>query len=156
MGGQTIFRKTEKGNEAIGARAHGVSGKLRTLLILVDGKKTSEELLRLAQGLGESDDLLEQLQSQALIEAVSSAESASSPGSVASGSVNLSQLKSLAARLLNEQLGPVADELGMKIEASKDLADFIEIVKRAYGVLRDVKGKAVADQFGAEIEARMK
>lgn len=44
----------------------------------------------------------------------------------------------------------------MKIEASKDLADFIETVKRAYSVVRDVKGQAAADQFGAEIEARMK
>lgn len=89
MDSRTVFRKTEKGNEAIGARAHGVAGKLRMLLILVDGKKNAEELVRLAAGLGESADLLKQLQAQGLIESASAEAAAGAPARPDGGGVNL-------------------------------------------------------------------
>jgi hypothetical protein len=156
MEAQAVYRKSDKGAEAIATRGHGVGGKLRMLLILVDGKKNAEELVRLAAGMGESTQLLQTLEDQGLIEAVNTG--AAAPGSAtptmpAGG--DLGKLKSLATRLLIEQLGPLADELAMRLEASKDLPQFVEAVKRAYAVVRDVKGQAAADRFGAEIEAQM-
>lgn len=70
MEAQAIYRKSDKGVEAIATRGHGVGGKLRMLLILVDGKKTVEELAKLAAGIGESAQLLEQLEAEGLIEVV--------------------------------------------------------------------------------------
>ncbi len=68
---------------------------------------------------------------------------------------DLGKLKSLATRLLLQQLGPLADELSLKIEAARDLSQFVEAMKRAYTVVRDVKGQAAADRFGAEVEAQL-
>jgi hypothetical protein len=154
MEAQAIYRKSDKGAEAIATRGHGVGGKLRMLLILVDGKKNAEELVRLAAGMGESAQLLQALEDQGLIEVIpSEAGAAAAPAMRAGG--DLIKLKSLATRLLIEQLGPLADELALKLEASKDLPQFIDTVKRAYTVVRDVKGQAAADRFGAEIEAQM-
>lgn len=157
MDAQAIYRKSEKGAEAIAVRAQGVGGKLRMLLILVDGKKNVEELIRLAAGMGESAELLRQLEAQGLIEVVAgaaSAKPAAAPGIPGAGS-DLARVKALATRLLVESLGPVADEVALRIEAAKDLGQFIEAMKRAYTVMRDVKGQAAAERFGAEVEAQM-
>ncbi len=156
MEAQAVYRKSDKGAEAIATRGHGVGGKLRMLLILVDGKKNADELVRLAAGMGESAQLLQALEDQGLIEVVSTgAGAAAAPAPSMQAGGDLGKLKPLATRLLIEQLGPLADELAMRLEASKDLPQFVEAVKRAYTVVRDVKGQAAADRFGAEIEAQM-
>lgn len=158
MEAQAIYRKSDKGTEAIATRGHGVGGKMRMLLILVDGKKSVEELIRLAAGMGESAQLLHQLEAEGLIEPVpgaTSARPAEGPASGAGAGGSLNAVKQLATRLLTEQLGPLADELSLKIEAARDLAQFVEAMKRAYAAVRDVKGQAAADRFGAEIEAHM-
>ncbi len=154
MEAQAIYRKSDKGAEAIATRGHGVGGKLRMLLILVDGKKNVEELTRLAAGMGESAQLLEQLEADGFIEVLAGGARSVEGQSVSAGA-DLSKLKSLAARLLLEQLGPLADELSLRIEATRDLSQFVEAMKRAYTVVRDVKGQAAADRFGAEVEAQL-
>lgn len=155
MDSRAIYKKSDKGAEAIAARAPGVAGKLRTLLILVDGKKTVEELTRLAEGLGESAQLLGQLDAEGLIEMVSAGTPAPAAVGAAVGGENLAKLKTLASRQLVELLGPMSDELCMKIEGVRDLPQFVDIIKRAYGVVREVRGGAAADKFGQEIEAQM-
>lgn len=151
MDAQAIYRKSEKGSEAIATRGHGVGGKLRMLLILVDGKKTVEELTRMAAGMGESAALLQQLLSEGLIELASAP--ATAPAAVPGA--DLGKVKPLATRLLAELLGPAADELAMRIEASKDVPQFIDAMKRAYTLVREIKGAAAADRFGADVEAQM-
>lgn len=161
MQAQAIYRKSDKGTEAIATRAHGVGGKLRMLLITVDGKKTVEELARVAQGMGESIELVRQLEAEGLIELVSAgvpervAAAAAVPGASAAAVASLGKAKALATRLLAEQLGPLADELAIRLEAARDIPQFVDAMKRAYAVVREVKGQAAADRFGAEIEAQM-
>jgi hypothetical protein len=158
MEAQAIYRKSEKGSEAIATRGHGVVGKLRMLLILVDGKKNVDELTRIAEGMGESVTLLKLLEAEGLIELASAsapAGPASAQGAAVASGADIGRAKSLATRLLVELLGPNADDLAMRIEAAKDVPQFVEAMKRAYAVVRDVKGQAAADTFGAAIEAQM-
>ncbi|MCZ8252596.1 MAG: hypothetical protein O9318_09015 [Hylemonella sp.] len=130
------------------------------LLILVDGKKSTEELIKLAAGMGESVQLLEQLEAEGLIEVVPGA-AAAKPAAAAvavaglSAGAELGKARSLATRLLAEQLGPLADDLAIRLEAAKDMPQFVEAMKRAYTVVREVKGQAAADRFGAEVEAQL-
>lgn len=155
MDSQAIYRKSDKGTEAIATRGHGVGGKLRMLLILVDGKKSAEELIKLAAGMGESAELLQQLQAEGLIEVVAGAAAAKPVTAGLPAGAELGKARALATRLLAEQLGPLADELAIKLEAAKDMSQFVEVMKRAYTVMREVKGQAAADRFGAEVEAQM-
>lgn len=156
MDAQAIYRKSEKGAEAIATRGHGVGGKQRMLLILVDGKKSVEDLIKLAAGMGESAQLLQQLAADGLIEPVPGAV-AGKPAAAAGAAagIDLSRPRALATRLLAEQLGPLADELAIRLEAARDLPQFVEAMKKAYSVVREVKGSAAADRFGAEVEAQM-
>ena len=62
-----IYRKTTRGQEAIAQRAHGVVGRARSLLILVDGQRPQSALLQLAAGLGDVVQMLTQLETDGLI-----------------------------------------------------------------------------------------
>ncbi|WP_043479695.1 hypothetical protein [Janthinobacterium sp. HH01] len=48
----SIYDKTAKGREEIATRRDGVAPRLRSLLVLIDGRRTEEELLRNVAGLG--------------------------------------------------------------------------------------------------------
>lgn len=57
----SIYDKTAKGREEIATRKHQLAPRLRTLLVLVDGRKTEEELLRNVAGLGLTAGALNEL-----------------------------------------------------------------------------------------------
>lgn len=58
-----IFDKSEKGREEIVTRKYRLASRLRTLLVLTDGKQSAGELLQKVSGLGLNaqsiDELLE-------------------------------------------------------------------------------------------------
>jgi hypothetical protein len=159
MEAQAIYRKSDKGTQAIGSRALGVSGKLRMLLILVDGIKKVEELQRLAAQamIGEPDQLLEQLLADGLIELESAGapDPAQNKTLAGSGPADLGKAKAQAARLLSELIGPGSADLCKRIEGAKDTPQFIEAMKLAYSAVRDVKGQTVANLFGQSVETLM-
>lgn len=64
-----IFDKTDLGRTEIATRGQTVAPRLRTLLLLVDGKTGNEELLRKVAGLGLGREHLEELQQAGLIQA---------------------------------------------------------------------------------------
>ncbi len=47
-----IFDKTDKGREEIITRKYRLASRLRSLLVLIDGKKTTQDLLQKVAGLG--------------------------------------------------------------------------------------------------------
>lgn len=161
MDAQAIYRKSGKGVEAIASRA--LVGKLRTLLILVDGRKNIATLRGLAAGLGEPDQLLAQLEAEGFIEAVPGAVpvpavpfvTAMPAAPVTDAGKALPKVKALATHLLVELLGPVADDVCLKIEAAQDMPHFIAAMKLAYAVVREVRGQSLADRFGLEVENQM-
>lgn len=167
MDTQSIYRKSAKGAEAINARLHGVVGRSRALLILVDGKRAYTELLALATGFGDVLQMLDELERGGFIEPVPGAAplpkpatsapraaGATTPAAVGSG-MTLAQAKANACHKLIEALGPTADSLCLKIESTGNRADFIAAIERAYAVVREVRGKAEADAFGALVEANL-
>lgn len=84
-----IYHKAAKGAEAIATRQHGLSPKLRSMLILIDGKRTFDDLARLSQMLGDTDELLGQLLDEGFIEPGGAAPvhtpAASAPAPLAAG-----------------------------------------------------------------------
>ena len=57
----TIFDKTAKGREEIATRGHRVPARMRTLLLLVDGKRDVVDLMAKVAGLGLNEKSLEEL-----------------------------------------------------------------------------------------------
>lgn len=180
---QTIYRKTPKGKDAIANRQSGLAPKLRSLLILVDGKRGDAELTELVMAAGDGEQLLSQLARDGLIEPAGGAAlpaapvpavpvpaapvavvpevSASRPAATEPAALEppvaltLSEAKRLASRLLIEMLGPTSDVLCMKIESAGNLADFVSAVKRAKDIVRDIKSVPAAERFIAQVERHM-
>ncbi|HWW03850.1 hypothetical protein [Collimonas sp.] len=63
-----IFDKTERGRTEIATRGQTVAPRLRTLLLLVDGKTGNDELLRKVAGLGLGQEHLDELLQAGLIQ----------------------------------------------------------------------------------------
>jgi hypothetical protein len=63
-----IFDKTDKGREEIITRKFHLASRLRTLLVLVDGKHTSDDLLGKVAAIGLTQASLEELEQQGYIQ----------------------------------------------------------------------------------------
>jgi hypothetical protein len=62
-----VYQKTRKGEDEIKARSAKLIPKLRTMLILIDGSKTVDQLGGIAKQLGLPGDYIAQLEGQGLI-----------------------------------------------------------------------------------------
>lgn len=153
---ETTYRKTPAGSEAIATRAAGLTPRQRSLLILVDGKRTTTELAALTSASGDSQELLQGLLEHGFIEAVAQREAAPAraaprPAAAAAG-IPLPQARSLAVRRLTDLLGPSASDLCIKLESTRSVDEFRAALRRVEGILREVVGATRASQFIAEVE----
>ena len=155
------YSKTAKGQEAIATRSHSLAARMRSLLILVDGKRPQSALQALAAGFGDVPAMLAALQADGFITstdalatpATAQAPSASQPA--AAVALTLPQAKTFATRQLMQILGPTSDVLCLRVEAARNRQEFVEAIRRAYTVLADIRGRAQADLFGSLIEANL-
>jgi hypothetical protein len=63
----SIYDKTAKGREEIATRKFQLASRLRALLVLVDGHRSEQELLRSVAGLGLTEAALQELLEQGYI-----------------------------------------------------------------------------------------
>jgi len=161
MDKDTRYRKTGSGVDAIATRQPGLATRQRSLLILVDGRRTAGELAMLTAAFGDTEELLQALLSQGFIEAVDQVHAvpsgpaplASAPAPlVAAAAVPLAKARSLASRRLIDLLGPGASELCVKLEATRTAEEFRGTLRRVEGILREVVGSQRATQFVNEVE----
>lgn len=157
-----VYHKSAKGSEAIATRQHGLSPKLRSTLILIDGKRGFDELARLSQSLGDTEQLLGQLLEQGFIEEVSTAAAPAASASArtvtapATGRpISLLEAQRFAARRLFAILGPSAEPVCLRIEAARNAQDFRAAIKLAEVMVHDVRSGNVAAEFAAEMQAHM-
>jgi hypothetical protein len=159
-----VYHKSAKGMEAIATRQHGLGPKLRSMLIMIDGKRGFDELQRLSGALGDTGELLGQLLEQGFIEPVAappaappatSPVTAPSPLAPAATPLTLAEAQRFVSRRLTDLLGPNAEELCLKIEAARNLKDFQAAVARAEGILRQYKSAHTAAEFAADVQSHM-
>lgn len=166
-----VYQKSAKGSEAIATRRHGLSPKLRSLLILIDGKRDYQELARISNTLGDTEQLLGQLLEEGCIEPVPKAAraaaalapkvavpvpihaSASAPVAAPASSISLADARRHAVRRLIDIVGPNADEICMRIESARSVADFLAAVAQAEAMVRQFRGVNSAAGFAADMKA---
>lgn len=78
--GTMIYDKTEKGREEISTRKHGLASRLRTLLVMVDGRHSLDDLLRNFAGVGVTEDSIKELLHDGYIFLASGSEPDASAG----------------------------------------------------------------------------
>lgn len=167
MDKNTVFSKTDAGREALTNRPPALGPRLRSLLIMVDGKRRVEEFNQLLGGDG-AVALLEQLEQQGWIEApraaapVAPAAAAPSPVQAATGAASvvievlpLAEARKGVVRFINDQLGPMGESLAMKVEGCKTAAELQAQLPRIRDGLRNMKGAGVVQQFDQAWASRL-
>jgi hypothetical protein len=184
MDKNTLFAKTDQGREALTSRPPGLGPRLRSLLIMVDGKRPVSEMDKLSGGEGSAVPLLEQLVAAGwivqvdaaghpVLHAIEGGAPTAAPEQAAasvhpSGPVPLadaapapvptlpfSEARRMVVRFINDQLGPMGEPLAMRVEACKTPADLQAALPRIRDGLKNFKNSATVQRFDEEFAARL-
>jgi hypothetical protein len=153
----TVYRKTERGQHEIDTRELRIPPRLRTALILVDGKRDDAQLAGLIPG--DAPQTLQALAEMGLIEAIAVTASRSARVAVTEGPESeppatprdrraFEQRRRDAVRHLSDQIGPVGEAVAMKMEKAQDWEQLLPALQLAQQILGNTRGAAVAAEFG--------
>jgi hypothetical protein len=160
----SIYRKTNKGVEEIATRAHRLSPRLRTALILVDGTRDEAQLRSLiAQGAAEA---LQELVSDGYIEvspvleeprkperaaAPAATPAAAQPAAApaASDKAAFAKYRAEAVRAFNDLTGPAGEALAIKMERTGSREQLAPLLEIAHQIITNARGAQAANEFKA-------
>jgi hypothetical protein len=155
-----IYRKTTKGLAEIETRVHRLPPRMRSALILVDGKRDVADLKTLITQ--QADETLQALAEQGFIEPVGETAPpppprpapapapAPTPAPAAEAGASPSDFDSTrraAVRALNEQLGPSAEALSIKMEKARNLGELVPLLVQGAQAIANLRGRAAAEAF---------
>ncbi len=158
----TVYRKSAKGQLEIETRANRLGPRLRTALILVDGRRSDGDLRALIQldadatllalleaGYVDVVSTVAPLPAQGAQPAVAAASNAvaTAPMPLAATAAGLAERRRLAVRHLTDQLGPVVEELAMRIEKTRTWAELRPVLELGMNVMQRSRGAAAAARF---------
>jgi hypothetical protein len=124
---QAVLKKTGKGVEEIETRKHKLEQKLRTLLIVVNGKATGADLMKQFEQIEDVRPMLEQLLAGGFIEAAAPA-------------AEFREVRIQLAQALTDALGPAGDPIVMQLEACKSPEEARVFVDTQRPMLEKVAG----------------
>jgi hypothetical protein len=137
-----IYRKSAQGQEEIERRQRNLPPRLRSALILVDGRRTDTELHGLLAA--QPAEALQTLLELGLIEPVAAAPAPPAPRSA---KPSFEQVRRDAVRRLNDLMGPMAESLAVKMERAASAAELRPLVETAASVIRNVRGAQAAADY---------
>jgi hypothetical protein len=163
MDGSVVYAKTPKGVAEVAARSAQLSMTTRRVLIMIDGRRTVDELAVLLRP-GEIDNVIAQLESAGLIQRhtighaldvptvagreVDEAPTTQGPASNEDANpMTLDEAKRRAVRELTDRLGPDAEGLALRIENCRTIEDFRERVREAERLVSGALGPAAAADY---------
>jgi hypothetical protein len=156
----TIYRKTAKAQEEIDTRAHRLVPRLRTALILVDGRRTDDELRKMI--MLQADETLAALLAQGFIEVAGEAEAvparpAAAPVAAAvrtpaaavavPAGKAFEQRRREAVRAFTDLVGPMGELLAIKMEKARSADELRPLLEMARQIIANSRGGSAAAQF---------
>ncbi len=167
--GTVIYSKTPRGIAEISLRSAQLPMTTRRVLIMIDGKRTVDDLSILAKP-GEIESAIASLESAGLVQRASYQAAIDVPtvngretdtgfstalaGPSTSGGlderdnpITLEEVKRRAVRGLHDRLGPEADSLAMRIEACRSIEEFRTCVRQAERVISAALGAGAAQDY---------
>lgn len=171
-----LYHKSAKGTEAIATRQYGLGPKLRSMLIMIDGKRGFDELGRLSGALGDTEQLLNQLLADGFIEQVAGAAAAppatreandaaaaspqspatpATPATPSATALSFPDARRYAVRRLTDIMGPTAEQLCLRIEQTRNVQELDAALVHAEEIVRGFSGAQKADTFAADVRAHL-
>jgi hypothetical protein len=157
----TIYRKTAKGQTEIETRALRIAPRFRSVLILVDGRRTDAELLKLMPQA--SPDTLEALAQGGFIEALvakaatvrerpAPVAAASAPAPLPDAAQVFEQHRRESARALLDRVGPIAEPLIVRMERTRHAAELKPLLAMAIQLVSHTRGSAAAADYARRFD----
>jgi hypothetical protein len=176
-----IFRKTTLGYEEVVSRAHGLSAPLRRCLIMIDGKRATRDLMDFLKS-NDLSLTIQTLEMDGYIELIGSVNDDIAPSTLSMNTtmqvsrmdgmfkdsqplftdsngqlrkaLPLAERKLRASRVVSELLGPNAEGIALKIEASKDPAELEMTLRMAASFIGDAVNPIAAKRFKDHVRLR--
>ena len=171
----TIHRKTAKGLSEVQTRAFRLPPRLRSLLIMVDGKRSDAELSAMLPQAGE---VLQALSEQGFIEVAAqtsapptppppppppavprrdaaAAEGGASAVAVApatAASTDFAARRRQVLRLFNDIAGPDGEPMAIKMERTRSLEELRALLPQAVNLVGLLRGRGDAQAFADRVD----
>lgn len=163
----TIYRKTAKGHAEIETRALRLPPRLRSALILVDGRRSDDELRKLV--LQQPDETLRTLAGEGFIEIIAITQDA--PGARAAPPLapprpaatpppaaapaaparSFESTRATAVRAFTDMVGPMAEALAIKMERARNFDELRPLVQTAQSIIGNARGGQAAADYAARV-----
>lgn len=156
-----ILDKTDKGREEIATRKYQLAPRLRTLLVLADGKHHTEDLLRKVAGLGLNAQSITELIESGFIQIAADPGSGTAPedtppldttalpqairaGIMAEGETQFSAIYHFYNETIKSTIGLRGYGLQLKVERASGIQDFRDLRQAYLEAVLKAKGKEMA------------
>ena len=154
-----IHRKTAKGLAEIETRVHRLPPRLRSALILVDGKRSDDELAKLV--LQDPEGTLKALLEGGFIEPsgeLPPAERAPEPRPAPAAPAapvppSFEQTRRAAVRALTDLVGPMAEAVALRMEKARNPDELRPLLTLAMQVIANTRGRQMAADYGRRFGA---
>lgn len=157
-----VFGKTPDGQDEVATRARHLPARLRSLLIMVDGKRSVGEMLAHHPAAAEAQANLAALSDAGLIALVpkpvapvAPAPAAPPPAPALASHASLDAVKKFVCATLHEALGPDADLFTGKVEAAGNLPDVLAQAEKMREILRGTAGNRRADAYWEKLNSML-
>lgn len=156
MDSSAVLGKTRKGVDELAQRTEAVSQKLRSVLILVDGKTGFAELLRKFSFMPQCDEHLAWLLQHGFIQVMPPVVAAASPVTSAAGASSGSSMSAVTApsprkallTLAHELLGVNANAVVQRLQDTEDTREALaQTLERCHKLIRLSIDETKAEQF---------
>ena len=164
----TIYRKTAKGHSEIETRAHRLSPRQRSALIMIDGRRSDDDVRKLIPQ--QADETLRLLGEQGFIEIIGITQDLPAPRAtpvavpvpavqvaapvsapVARPAVparDFEATRAQAVRLFTDMVGPMAESLAIKMERARSPDELRTLVQTAQQIIGNTRGGRAAADYG--------
>jgi hypothetical protein len=166
----TIYRKTAKGHSEIETRAQRLPPRLRSALILIDGRRSDDDMRKLI--LQQPEETLRTLSEQGFIEIIAITQDAPSPRMPPPGmpaprpqpvpaaqtvaapvmpARSFEATRAQAVRAFTDLVGPMAEALAIKMERTRSLDELLPLMRTAQTIIGNARGGQAAADYGARL-----
>jgi hypothetical protein len=155
-----IYRKTAKGLAELETRVYRLAPRLRSVLIMIDGKRSDGELMALVPQAGEAlaalvqEGFISEYTRPGTVVPPAAAPPAAGERTVIRGQKpSFEAMRRNLLRAFDEYAGPAGEALAQKLEAARSETEFRALLPAAVQLVAALKGRPAADAFTARIEA---
>jgi hypothetical protein len=160
MDTSAVFVRTAQGQTSFTNGASSLSSGQRTVLVLVDGKRSAQDINRVVQAvcngyatLGQLIDLgYIELSAMPLLAKTTAATTAVTPPTAVMRAEAMNEAKRYASKSLADQLGPIADRVCLRIELADAPKDLMEAITQGHRMLKEYVGLARATAYESHIK----